>query len=109
MTSMFWIDPLEVLGITPEATLAEIQTAYRAKSKIHHPDVGGETWAFRVLARSYELACTARVIGRASEELRRAPRDPSIRRPGRAYPSPPPRKTRRPAPASGIETSRPNA
>lgn len=77
MTHAFPIDPLEVLGVSAEATLDEIQTAFRAKSKKLHPDVGGEAWAFRVLVRSHELLSTARVLGRASDEiLRTAPQSP---------------------------------
>ena len=35
-------DPYAVLGVTPQATKAEIQAAYRALVKCHHPDVGGD-------------------------------------------------------------------
>ena len=73
MDYAFPLDPRAVLGVPPEATLEQIREAYRAKSKRYHPDVGGEEWAFRVVARSYELLCTARVMGRASEEMARGP------------------------------------
>jgi hypothetical protein len=65
-------DPYEVLGIDRSASLAEIRDAYRARTKTHHPDVGGSAWAFRVLTRSYEIVSTARVMGRAGEESARA-------------------------------------
>ncbi len=58
----FDIDPLVVLGVPADATLAQIRDAYRQKSKILHPDVGGEEWAFRVLVKSYEMLSTARVM-----------------------------------------------
>jgi hypothetical protein len=64
-------DPYEVLGVGPQANLAEIQEAYRARSKRYHPDAGGDAWAFRVLTRSYEILSTARVMGRASQEEER--------------------------------------
>jgi hypothetical protein len=67
----FPLDPAEVLGVSAGASLDQIRDAYRAKSKRHHPDHGGDEWAFRVVARSYELLCTARVRGRASEEIAR--------------------------------------
>jgi hypothetical protein len=69
----FPLDPRAVLGVPDDATLDQIRDAYRAKSKRYHPDAGGDEWAFRVVARSYELLCTARVMGRASEEMTRAP------------------------------------
>ena len=58
----FDIDPLVVLGVPADATLEHIRDAYRQKSKILHPDVGGEEWAFRVLVKSYEMLSTARVM-----------------------------------------------
>jgi hypothetical protein len=69
----FPLDPRAVLGVPADATLEQIRDAYRAKSKRYHPDAGGDEWAFRVVARSYELLCTARVMGRANEEMTRAP------------------------------------
>ena len=47
-----------VLGVGPNASLDEIQDAYRAKSKKHHPDVGGDEWAFRMVVRAYEVLKT---------------------------------------------------
>jgi hypothetical protein len=58
----FSLDPRTVLGVGPEASLAEIHEAYRLKSKKHHPDMGGDEWAFRMVARAYEvLKATAAV------------------------------------------------
>ncbi len=54
----FSLDPRTVLGIGPEATLEEIHDAYRAKSKKHHPDLGGDEWAFRMVSRAYEVLKT---------------------------------------------------
>jgi len=58
----FELDPHTVLGIPADANLEQIRDAYRRKCKIFHPDAGGEEWAFRVLAQSYEMLCTARVV-----------------------------------------------
>ena len=55
------IDPHDVLGVAEGATLEEIREAYRRKAKTHHPDAGGETWAFRILAKAYEQLSAARV------------------------------------------------
>jgi hypothetical protein len=44
--------------VGPDASLEEIHEAYRAKSKKHHPDAGGDEWAFRMVARAYEVLKT---------------------------------------------------
>jgi hypothetical protein len=54
----FSLDPRMVLGVGPDASMEEIHEAYRAKSKKHHPDVGGDEWAFRMVARAYEVLTT---------------------------------------------------
>lgn len=58
----FDIDPYAVLGVTRDASLEQIRDAYRSKTKKYHPDVGGEDWAFRILAQAYELLSTDRVM-----------------------------------------------
>ncbi len=50
-------DPYQVLGIKPEAGLAEIRRAFREKARLLHPDAGGEVERFLELKRSYELLC----------------------------------------------------
>ena len=54
----FSLDPRTVLGVGPDASLDEIRNAYREKSKKHHPDVGGDEWAFRMVSRAYEVLKT---------------------------------------------------
>lgn len=49
------LDPHTVLGLDRDADLPAIQEAYRRKSKKHHPDLGGDEWAFRIVVRAYEL------------------------------------------------------
>ena len=43
---------------SPAASLDEIHEAYRSKSKKHHPDLGGDEWAFRMVTRAYEVLKT---------------------------------------------------
>jgi DnaJ domain len=54
----FSLDPRTILGVGPTATAEEIHEAYRAKSKKHHPDMGGDEWAFRMVSRAYEVLKT---------------------------------------------------
>jgi hypothetical protein len=72
VTHTFDLDPYEIVGVSASAPLEEIRESYRTKTKKHHPDHGGDEWAFRVLTRSYEILCRARIAGRVSEELARA-------------------------------------
>jgi len=69
----FEIDPHDVLGVPEGATLEEIRDAYRRKAKQHHPDAGGETWAFRILSQSYETLSAARVTKAAWTEFAARP------------------------------------
>ena len=55
MIHHFPFEPREVLGISAEATVDEIRDAFREKSKKHHPDLGGDEWAFRMVLRAYEV------------------------------------------------------
>ncbi|SIO58356.1 DnaJ domain-containing protein [Singulisphaera sp. GP187] len=67
----FEIDPSAILGVSNNASLEEIRDAYRLKARKHHPDQGGDEWAFRIVARSYEILSTARVAGRVVQEARK--------------------------------------
>jgi len=58
----FSLDPRTILGVGPDASLEEIHDAYRAKSKKHHPDRGGDEWAFRMVARAYEVLKTTATV-----------------------------------------------
>ena len=60
----FSLDPRTVLGVGPDASLDEIRDAYRAKSKKHHPDLGGDEWAFRMVLRAYEVLKTTAALPR---------------------------------------------
>jgi hypothetical protein len=71
------IDPHAVLGVAPEASLQVIRDAYRKKAKQHHPDAGGEEWAFRIVARAYEILSTERVTQATRAEFRTRPTQPA--------------------------------
>ena len=45
----------KMLGLSPSAKWDEIEKAYRAKAKIHHPDHGGDQDAMRALNEAYAL------------------------------------------------------
>lgn len=74
----FSLDPRTVLGVGPSATVDEIREAYRAKSKKHHPDLGGDEWAFRMVLRAYEVlkttvSCPVDFPCRTTEPVEKAP------------------------------------
>ena len=48
------IDPHEVLGVSRGCSLENLRDAYRTKSKKHHPDSGGDEWAFRMVVWAHE-------------------------------------------------------
>jgi curved DNA-binding protein CbpA len=64
------IEPHVVLGVAIDAPLHEIREAYRRKAMQHHPDRGGEDWAFRIVSQSYEVLSTARVVQATQTEFR---------------------------------------
>jgi len=42
-----------MLGLSPSASWEEIERAYRAKAKLHHPDRGGDGDTMRALNEAY--------------------------------------------------------
>ena len=85
MTHTFQFDPNTILGVSSGASLKEIRDAYHQKSLKHHPDKGGDEWAFRMVVRAYEILSTARVVTRATPppatERRATPRPEPAPRP----------------------------
>ncbi len=55
MNHHFSLDPRTVLGVSSDASHEEIDRAFREKSKKHHPDLGGDEWAFRMVLRAHEM------------------------------------------------------
>lgn len=54
------IDPHVLLGVTTNATLAELKLAFRAKALEHHPDRGGDAEAFMAIKRAYDTLARRR-------------------------------------------------
>lgn len=48
------MDPRKILGVDNDATPEEIQKAYRKKARKHHPDLGGDAWAFQQVQDAFE-------------------------------------------------------
>jgi DnaJ domain len=97
MTHSFQFDPNSILGVPDGASLREIRDAYHQKSLKYHPDKGGDEWAFRMVARAYEILSTARVVNRASDEFQRpasTPRpQPDVQPESEREPGPQPKAT----------------
>ncbi len=58
-TARWW----EVLGVAQTATKADVENAFRALARTHHPDTGGSHDAFVRLRRAYEEARAALGVG----------------------------------------------
>jgi DnaJ domain len=50
----------EVLGVKPDARRPDVVSAYRTLARRCHPDVGGDTEAFKRVRRAYEQGLDAR-------------------------------------------------
>lgn len=46
----------EVLGVAQTASREDVQNAYRALARVHHPDAGGNADSFRRVVEAYKLA-----------------------------------------------------
>lgn len=56
-------DPYEVLGISPQATLDQVNERYRNLAKIWHPDAkGGNLDAMKRLNEAYDSICKERKL-----------------------------------------------
>lgn len=48
------IDPHKILAVRPGVSLDQLQKAYRRAAAKHHPDAGGDVWAFQQVQQAYE-------------------------------------------------------
>jgi hypothetical protein len=72
----------EVLGVSQDATVAEVRAAYRSAARDHHPDAGGDADRMRQLNAAW------RVLG---DPTRRAAYDRALTRPAAPGPAEAPR------------------
>lgn len=48
-----FVDYYHLLGVNPDATLAQIRAGFLRMAKVHHPDVGGTTEKMQEFSRAY--------------------------------------------------------
>lgn len=90
------MDPHTILGVSRQATLEEIHAAYREKARKHHPDAGGDAWAFKQVVAAHERLVALRT-GHTAEP------------PAAPRPDPPPAPPPVPARARRVERPPPPA
>jgi hypothetical protein len=112
------MDPRKILGVDIDASLEEIQKAYRKQARKHHPDLGGDAWAFQQVQDAFEQLTKSQTSSssRASSSARAprpssaAPNDRSSRRQaGQADSKRPPESSGRRPESSHRDSSGPAA
>lgn len=53
MSQNEFVDYYDLLGVSPDATLADIRRGFLRMAKIHHPDIGGSTEMMQQFSRAY--------------------------------------------------------
>lgn len=48
-----FVDYYELLGVNPDASLADVRRGFLRMAKVHHPDVGGSTETMQQFSRAY--------------------------------------------------------
>lgn len=48
------VDPYKILGLAKDASIDDVQRAYRQKAAKYHPDAGGDAWVFQQVQEAYE-------------------------------------------------------
>jgi DnaJ-class molecular chaperone len=54
------LNPFSILGVSVDATEAEVKAAYRKKAAQHHPDRGGSSEQMVKINAAYEVICRFR-------------------------------------------------
>ena len=113
------MDPFKILGISRDATTSEIQSAYRKKARKHHPDTGGDAWAFQQVQQAYETILRSKSADKQTpgneqqkpkppETRAKSPEQPQ-RSQSSASPAPPfPQPTGKDQPSKDEADSKPN-
>jgi curved DNA-binding protein CbpA len=70
----------ELLGVDEHATRDEVQRAYRAAAKRHHPDAGGDAQMFAAIERGYRKLTAIAPLARRHPYLDLLKSDPQIPR-----------------------------
>jgi len=73
------LDPHTVLGLNRGCSAEEVRDAYRKKTQKHHPDHGGDEWAFKIVVRAYEAMATVLERDRLAAMSRETPDTGRIR------------------------------
>lgn len=78
------IDPYVVLGLKRDASADQVRDAFHQKSMKHHPDHGGDDWAFRVVVHAYNLITSGAAVelARTLDEKAAASKEVTRIRPG---------------------------
>lgn len=106
------MDPYKILDVGEDASPEEIQRAYRNKAAKHHPDHGGDAWAFKQVREAYERLVQASETRSPKDGTRPATRPTPAKPtsgwlgPGLEKPDEPPTtKANEPRPAEGKSSS----
>jgi DnaJ-class molecular chaperone len=62
-----FVDYYELLGVSPDASIADVRRGFLRMAKIHHPDVGGSTEDMQLSSRAYRTL--ADEIGRKAYDM----------------------------------------
>ena len=73
------LDPYAILGVSSGCSAEALREAYRAKTRKHHPDHGGDDWAFKIVVRAYEALSRVVEIEKLSAQTRSSPSTGRIR------------------------------
>lgn len=73
------LDPYVVLGLERGCSAKAVRDAYHKKSRKHHPDHGGDDWAFKIVVRAYEALSQAVEREKIASQAREAPDTGRIR------------------------------
>ncbi len=62
------MDAYKILGVSADCTSAELKAAYRRAAQKHHPDRGGDAWAFQQVQQAFESVRDRHDVTRSTTE-----------------------------------------